>query len=62
MSRTSPFLIGVIETPPPPPPGACAVEFEQRIPPSGDFTLVTAGQKLGFNQGMAGWTVTIWAD
>lgn len=57
-----PFVIGVIETPPPPPAGSGAVEFEARVPPSGELTLVPGALRISLPQAMAGRPLTIWAD
>ena len=54
--------IGVIEPPPAPPPGGDAVEFEARVPPSGVVTVVSGRQALTVRAGLAGRTLTIWAD
>ena len=54
--------IGVIEPPPAPPPGGGAVEFEARVPPSGIVTVVSGRQALTVRAGLAGRTLTIWAD
>ena len=54
--------IGVIEPPPGPPPGGGAVEFEARVPPSGIVTVVSGRQALTVRAGLAGRTLTIWAD
>ena len=54
--------IGVIEPPPAPPPGGGAVEFETRVPPSRVVTVVSGRQALTVRAGLAGRTLTIWAD
>jgi hypothetical protein len=54
--------IGVIEPPPAPPPGGGAVEFEARVPPSGIVTVVSGRQAITVRAGLAGRTLTIWAD
>jgi transposase InsO family protein len=54
--------IGVIEPPPAPPPGGGAVEFEARVPRSGIVTVVSGRQALTVRAGLAGRTLTIWAD
>jgi transposase InsO family protein len=55
--------VDVIE---PPTPGAidgAAVEFEARVPPSGDLSIGSIGrQQISLRPSMAGRTVTIWAD
>ena len=53
--------INVIEPPVLPPQGT-AVEFEVRVPPSGEITLVTGRQRVGIHQALAGRTLTVWAD
>jgi hypothetical protein len=53
---------GVIEPPPAPVPRSAAVEFEARVPPSGMVTIVSGRQAVTMRQGMAGRTLTIWAD
>jgi hypothetical protein len=54
--------IGMIEPPPAAPPGSGAVEFEARVPPSGIVTVVSGRQALSVRAGLAGRTLTIWAD
>ncbi|GAA2907431.1 IS481 family transposase [Streptosporangium fragile] len=41
---------------------AGAVEFDVRVPPSGQITLLPGKQRVGVNQGLAGRTLTFWAD
>src|SRR5439155_18839332 len=53
---------GIIEPPPAAPPGGGAVEFEARVPPSGFVTVVSGRQALTVRAGLAGRTLTIWAD
>lgn len=53
--------VGVIE-PPPAAPGGAAVEFDLRVPPSGELTLVPGKQRVAVNPGLAGRTLTVWAD
>ena len=53
--------VGVIDPPPASPHGG-AVAFEVRVPPSGELTLVPGKQRVAVNQGLAGRTLTIWAD
>ncbi|HEY5986654.1 MAG TPA: integrase core domain-containing protein [Streptosporangiaceae bacterium] len=60
--RGEQLRIGVIEPPPPPPPGGGAVEFQARVPPSGIVTVVSGRQALTVRAGLAGRTLTIWAD
>jgi hypothetical protein len=56
-------LVEVIE----PPPAlqdrgeGAAVEFEVRVPPSGQLTLRSGAQHVGLHESMAGRTVTVWA-
>jgi hypothetical protein len=38
------------------------VEFTVRVPPSGGLTLVPGKQQVSVNQGLAGRTLTVWAD
>jgi hypothetical protein len=52
---------GII-TPPVPVPRGAAVEFEARVPPSGMLTIVSGRQAVSVRQGLAGRTLTIWAD
>jgi len=56
------WAIEVIAPPPAAPPGGTAVEFEVRVPPSGEVTLVSGRQRVTLAQGLAGRTVTVWAD
>ncbi|MER5200756.1 helix-turn-helix domain-containing protein [Streptomyces sp. NPDC002884] len=53
--------IEVVEPPILPPQGT-AIEFEVRVPPSGEITLVTGRQRVGIHQALAGRTVTVWAN
>jgi hypothetical protein len=53
---------GVIEPPPAPAPRGAAVEFQARVAPSGILTIVSGRQAVTLRQGMAGRTLTIWAD
>jgi transposase InsO family protein len=57
----APLRIEVIESPPDR-PAENAIEFEVRIPPSGEVTLVPDRQRFSVPQGLAGRTVTVWAD
>jgi hypothetical protein len=52
----------VVEPPAAPPPDGAAVEFEVRVPPSGELTLVPGKQRVSVHQGLAGRTLTVWAD
>lgn len=47
---------------PPTPAGEAAVEFELRVPPSGELVLVPGGQRTSVPRALAGRTLTIWAD
>jgi hypothetical protein len=38
------------------------VEFDLRVPPSGELTLVPGKQKVSVNLGLVGQTLTVWAD
>ncbi|MFJ8962886.1 IS481 family transposase [Lentzea sp. NPDC102401] len=58
---TPDLAIDVIE-PPTPAPDGMAVEFEARVPPSGELSVLSGRQKVSLHQAMAGRTVTIWAD
>ena len=51
-----------IVAPPVPVPAGAAVEFEARVPPSGMLTIVPGRQAVSVRQGLAGRTLTIWAD
>jgi transposase InsO family protein len=53
---------GVVAPPPLPVPRSAAVEFEARVPPSGDLIIVAGRQHLSVKQGLAGRTLTVWAD
>jgi transposase InsO family protein len=55
------LLVAVIEPPPADPPGGAA-EFEVRVPPSGELTLVPGRQRVAVNQGLAGRILTVRAD
>lgn len=39
-----------------------AVEFEARVPPSGELSIVSGRQSIALHRSMAGRTVTVWAD
>jgi transposase InsO family protein len=56
------WRIELVEPPPAEPAGSGAVAFEVRIPPSGEVTLAAGRQKLSLPQGLAGRTLTVWAD
>ena len=51
-----------IVAPPVPVPAGAAVEFEARVPPSGMLTIVSGRPAVSVRQGLAGRTLTIWAD
>jgi Integrase core domain len=53
---------GVVAPPPLPVPRSAAVEFEARVSPAGDLVIVAGRQHLTLRQGMAGRTLTVWAD
>ena len=53
---------GVIDPPPLPVPRSAAVEFEARVSPSGNLVVVAGRQHLTVKQGLAGRTLTVWAD
>jgi len=55
------LMMKVIEAPPTP-HGVAALEFDIRVPPSGEVTLVPGGQKISIKQGLAGRTLMVWAD
>lgn len=54
--------VGIIEPPPLEPPGSGGVEFEVRVPPSGELTLVPGRQRVSVNAGLAGRTLMVRAD
>jgi transposase InsO family protein len=39
-----------------------AVEFEARVPPAGEVTVVSGRQSVAVHHGLAGRTLTVWAD
>jgi transposase InsO family protein len=53
---------GIVAPPPLPVPRSAAVEFEARVPPGGDLVIVAGRQHLTVRQGLAGRTLTVWAD
>ena len=62
-ATSAPLLrLDVIEAPPAGSPGGTAVEFEVRVPPSGNVTLLSGRQVISLSQGLAGRTLTVWAD
>jgi transposase InsO family protein len=54
--------VSVIEPPPAQPPGGAGAEFEIRVPPGGELTLVPGRQRVSVSQGLAGRTLTVRAD
>jgi transposase InsO family protein len=62
----STLLVDVIEPPAALPDGAvegAAVEFQARVPPSGQLSVCSSGrQTIGLHEAMAGRLVTVWAD
>jgi hypothetical protein len=53
---------GIVAPPPLPVPHGAAVEFEVRVSPGGTVIIVSGRQSVSVKQGMAGRTLTIWAD
>ena len=53
---------GIVTPPPAPVPRSAAVEFEVRVSPGGTVIIVAGRQSLAFKQGLAGRTLTVWAD
>jgi transposase InsO family protein len=53
---------GIVTPPPAPVPRSAAVEFEVRVSPGGTVIIVAGRQSLTFRQGLAGRTLTAWAD
>jgi hypothetical protein len=53
---------GIVTPPPAPVPRSAAVEFEVRVWPGGTVIIVAGRQSLTFKQGLAGRTLTVWAD
>ena len=53
---------GIVAPPPLPVPRSAAVEFEARVSPAGDPIIVAGRQHLTVKQGLAGRTLTVWAD
>lgn len=56
----SPLVIGVIEPPPHTTGDGAAVEFELRVPPTGNLSV--RSQTVPLHASMAGRTPTVWAD
>jgi transposase InsO family protein len=64
-SAASALLVDVIEAPAPVDPEGvegAGVEFEARVPPSGQLTVRSGRQTISLHESMAGRLVTIWAD
>ncbi len=61
-STAGAFAITVIEPAPTPPAESGAVEFEARVPPSGQLNIRSGRQSIALHEAMAGRTVTVWAD
>ncbi|MFI7337208.1 IS481 family transposase [Streptomyces sp. NPDC050085] len=55
------LAVDVVEPPVLPPQGT-AIEFEVRVPPRGEITLVSNRQQVGIHQALAGRTLTVWAN
>lgn len=51
-----------VVAPPAAPAPVGAVEFEIRVPPSGELALVAGRQQVGVSPSLAGRTLTVWAD
>jgi transposase InsO family protein len=56
------LVIDVIEPPPLPPPTGAAVEFEVRVPPSGEVKIRSGRQSVAVHKSLAGRTLSVWAD
>lgn len=56
------LVIDVIDPPSQPPPVSAAVEFEVRVPPSGEVQIRSGRQSVSVHKSLAGRTVTVWAD
>lgn len=64
-SAASTLLVDVIEPPAPTDLDAgegAAVQFEARVPPSGQLTVRSGRQTISLHESMAGRLVTVWAD
>ena len=60
---TAPSLvIDIIEPPRQPPAANAAVEFEARVPPSGEVQIRSGRQSVSVHKSLTGRTVTVWAD
>ncbi|QUQ68283.1 IS481 family transposase ISMva2 [Kutzneria sp. CA-103260] len=65
LPAASTLLVDVIEPPALLTDGAvegAAVEFQARVPPSGQLTVCSGRQSIGLHESMAGRLVTVWAD
>jgi len=56
------LVIDVIEPPRQLPTANTAIEFEVRVPPSGDVKIRSGRQSVSVHKSLAGRTVTVWAD
>ncbi len=56
------LVIDVIEPPPLPPPAGAAVEFEVRVPPSGEVSIRSGRQSVAVHKSLAGRILSVWAD
>ncbi|MGK8486692.1 hypothetical protein [Nocardia asiatica] len=56
------MLVTDMTAPPKPDEVDGAIEFEARVPPSGNLTLLQGRQQLHMRQGMVGRTVTLWTN
>lgn len=59
--QASAVTVAVIDVPPSP-VGSDAVEFEAVVPPTGEINLLQGRQRISLKSGLAGRTLTIWAD
>ncbi|MBY8862050.1 IS481 family transposase [Nocardia sp. CA2R105] len=58
----SSLVIGVIEPPPHSTGDGAAVEFDLRVPPTGNLSVRSGRQMVSLHESMAGRMVTVWAD
>jgi len=56
------LVIDVIEPPPLPPAAGTALEFDVRVPPSGEVTIRSGRQSVAVHKSLAGRTLHVWAD
>ncbi|PZS27738.1 MAG: IS481 family transposase [Pseudonocardiales bacterium] len=56
------LAVTVIEPAPAPSSDGQAVEFEARVPPSGELSIRSGRQQISLHEAMAGRTVIVWAD